>query len=188
MSGIAALQLGGLDHQTSSYWLALALAVVACFVAARLGGGRPGRAWTAVRDDETAATSLGVRPPRVKLLAFATGAAYAGMAGALFAQQYGYVEPAQFDFTLSLMVLSAVVLGARWGVAGAVVGALVVAAYDRVLVDALGGILHAAGAAFDLREQNLVVFGLALYAATLLRRRAPITAEPAAGPARPAPG
>src|SRR5579884_314962 len=110
MSGIATVDGAGfgLDRPTTAYALALGLVVLACFVAARLAASRTGRAWAAVRDDEVAAAAVGVRPPAVKLLAFALGAGCAGLAGALFAQQFGYVEPAQFDFTVSLMVLAAV--------------------------------------------------------------------------------
>ena len=171
MSGIAAVDgsVLGWDRPTTAYALALGLAVVACVIAVRLAPSRIGRAWAAVRDDETAAASVGVAPAVLKLLAFAMGAGCAGLAGALFAQQFGYVEPAQFDFTVSLMVLAAVVLGSRWGVAGAVGGAVVVAAYDRWLVDALNGIMGGVGV--DLREQNLAVFGVALYIGTLLRSR-----------------
>ena len=88
----------------------------------RLSGSRTGRAWAAVREDDVAAGALGINPPLVKLLAFATGAAFAGVAGAGFAQLFGYVEPSEFDFTVSLMVLAAVVIGGRWGVAGAMLG------------------------------------------------------------------
>ena len=88
----------------------------------------------------------------------------AGWAGALFAGQSGYVEPAQFDLTVSLMVLAAVVAGSRWGVTGIVLGALAVAAYDRVLVEIVGGVIGV-----DLRAQNLAVFGVALYGTALLR-------------------
>ena len=115
------------------------------------------------------------------LLAFAIGAGFAGVAGACFAQIFGYVEPAQFDFTVSLMVLAAVVLGGRWGVLGAVVGALGIALYDRVVVEALTAVLHVVGStldnaalqAADLRQHNFAVFGVALFLATLYRSRRP---------------
>jgi branched-chain amino acid transport system permease protein len=164
-----------------AYVLALALAVVACVAAIRLGGSRTGRAWAAVRDDEVAAGAVGVYGAGAKLLAFAIGAAYAGVAGAVFAGQLSYIEPGQFDLTLSLMVLAAVIIGGRWGVAGVALGALTVAAYDRLLADAISGAVHALGsatglealAAVDLRTQNYVMFGLALYVAVLLRATGP---------------
>src|SRR5439155_11136568 len=106
----------------------------------------------------------------VKLLAFAIGAGFAGLAGAGFAQLFGYVEPGQFDLTVSLMVLAAVVLGGQWGVTGAVFGALAIAAYDRFLVEGITAGLHGLGAVInnsalisaDMRQHNFAIFGLGL--------------------------
>jgi branched-chain amino acid transport system permease protein len=169
------LAVGGLG----SYAVALAIATLACITALRLSRSRLGRAWAAVREDDLAAGSLGINPPLVKLAAFALGAGFAGVAGAGFAQLFGYVEPSQFDFTVSLMVLAAVVLGGRWGVLGAVVGALGIALYDRVVVEALTAVLHIVGStlnnaalqAADLRQHNFAVFGVTLFLATLYRAR-----------------
>jgi branched-chain amino acid transport system permease protein len=155
------------------------LAALTCLAALRLSGSRIGRAWAAVREDDTAAASMGINPPLVKLLAFAIGAGFAGVAGAGFAQLFNYVEPGQFDFTVSLMVLAAVVIGGQWGVLGAVLGALAIGAYDRFLVEGITAGLHALGAALsspalsaaDLRQHNFVVFGVALLLATLYRAR-----------------
>ncbi len=181
ISGIPGLHLGpwAPSSPLHAYLVALALAIVACLVAARLAEARIGRAWAAVRDDEIAASAAGVNPPRAKLLAFAIGAGYAGVAGAIYAGMVSHIEPEQFDFTLSIMVLAAVVIGGRWGLPGVVLGALAVACYDRLLVSALNGALHSLGAtlglagllAADLREDNFLVFGLALYLAILPRAR-----------------
>jgi ABC-type branched-subunit amino acid transport system permease subunit len=75
------------------------------------------------------------------------------------------------------MVLSAVVIGGRWGILGAVLGALAIATYDRFLVDGLSAALHAIGLTADLRQHNFIVFGVALLLATLARARGqePIT-------------
>jgi branched-chain amino acid transport system permease protein len=172
MSGIPPLTVGALfGAGIEKYALAAALAVVACIGALRLTESRVGRAWAAVREDDVAAAALGIDPPLLKLLAFGLGAAVAGVAGAAFAQLFGYVEPSQFDFTLSLMVLAAVVVGGRWGVPGVVIAALAIATYDRVVVDALNGALRQLPllAAIDLREHSFAVFGVALYVATLFR-------------------
>jgi len=158
VSGIPSL--GG---RTGTYILAGVLACGACLAALRLARSRTGRAWAAVREDELAAAASGVDPPRFKLLAFALGAGCAGVAGALFAQLFGSVEPSQFDLTVSLMVLAAVVLGGRWGTAGVIVAALGIAIYDRMIVDLLGML--------NLRQVNYFVFGLALVLASLWRAR-----------------
>jgi branched-chain amino acid transport system permease protein len=191
MSGIPPPSFGPLaaGGALASYVVALALAGLACLAALRLSSSRIGRAWAAVREDDTAADSLGINPPLVKLLAFATGAGLAGMAGAGFAQLFGYVEPTQFDFTVSLMVLAAVVIGGQWGVLGAVLGALAIGAYDRFLVEGITAGLRALGAvlgnpalsAADLRQHNFIVFGVALLLATLYRAR---VREPAPEPER----
>ena len=181
VSGIPAVSFGPLPLNAAlgTYIVALAVACIAAIAALRLNGSRIGRAWAAVREDDMAAAAAGINPPLLKLLAFAIGAGFAGVAGAGFAQLFGYVEPGEFDFTVSLMVLAAVVIGGRWGVLGAVLGALAIAAYDRLLVDGITAGLHAAGAAInnsallaaDLRQHSFAVFGLALYLATLYRAR-----------------
>ena len=179
-----------------AYLLALILAACVWLAASRLAGARLGRAWAAVRDDELAARSLGVDATAVKLAAFALGAAVAGLAGALFAGLVGHIVPEQFDLTLSLMVLAAVAIGGRWGLLGVVGGALLVALYDRVLVDAVSAALRGLGSLVgspllqgtDLRGDNFLVFGLLLYLATLLSGRSlippraprqPVEREPA---------
>ena len=99
--------------------------------------------------------------------------------GAICAGLHGHLEPEQFDVTLSLMVLAAVVIGGRWGLGGVVLGALVVAAYDRVLVDVLtagvrsiGGVVGSEGRRrAHPRDDNFAVFGIALYLATVWRAR-----------------
>lgn len=160
-----------------TYLLAVWLAAAGCLLAARLATGRIGRAWAAVRDDEVAAATAGVGVSSFKLLAFVIGATYAGLAGAIAVGLTGYVAPNQFDFTLSMLVLAAVVLGARWGVVGVVLGALAIAALDRVLVDLLNAGLRTVGAALalpslatvDLRGDNFLLVGAVLYLAVLLR-------------------
>jgi branched-chain amino acid transport system permease protein len=184
-NGLSGIPLPGLGPLTdlspaiNGYALALLLAVAVCVTALRLARSRLGRAWAATRDDETAAASMGVDAPRTKLLAFAIGAGCAGLAGAVYAGLLRYVEPGQFDLTVSLMVLAAVVLGGRWGLGGVVLGALTVAAYDRVLADVSSGLLRTLGTSIglgvlaraDLRSSSYALFGGALYLAILLRAR-----------------
>jgi branched-chain amino acid transport system permease protein len=181
IAGISPPALPGLSvgSPPHAYVLALALAGGVWLAASRLAGSRLGRAWAAIRDDELAARSLGVDATAVKLTAFALGAGVAGLAGALFAGLVGHIVPEQFDLTLSLMVLAAVAIGGRWGLLGVVGGALLVALYDRSLVDAVSAGLRALGGLVgwpllqgaDLRGDNFLVFGLLLYLATLLPGR-----------------
>ena len=181
MSGVPAAAVGPWlpGSPLHPYTVALALAVCAYAATARLGRSRAGRAWAAIRDDELAAGAAGIDVSRIKLQAFAIGAGYAGVAGAIYAGLHGHVTPEQFDLTLSLMVLAAVVIGGRWGLAGVALGALLVAAYDRLLLEVLTGGLRGLGTAvgipslqaLDLRGDNFAVFGIALYLATVLRTR-----------------
>jgi branched-chain amino acid transport system permease protein len=181
MSGVPIVQVGPWPPGSAigAYFVALLLLVVVTFAAGRMAASRIGRSWAAVREDDTAAAAVGVNPPVAKLLAFAIGAGCAGMAGSVFAGLFGHVEPDQFDFTISLMALAAVVIGGRWGVAGAVIGGLTVAAYQYVLIDWLSGAVRAFGSlvgqpalmSADLRMHNFAVFGIALLLATLPRAR-----------------
>ena len=187
MSGVPIVAIGPWPPGSviGAYFVSLGLLVLIALASARLSNARIGRAWAAVREDDLAAASVGVNPPAAKLLAFAIGAGCAGMAGSLFAGLFGHVEPDQFDFTISLMALAAVVIGGRWGVPGAVLGGLTVAAYQYVLVDWLSGGIRLIGFALgqpalmaaDLRMHNFAVFGVALLLAILPRARQERTAE-----------
>jgi len=106
------------------------------------------------------------------------GSSIAGIAGALFASIFSYIDPEQFDFRVSAMLLAMVVIGGAGSVPGAIVGAVVIAAYDQLLIPQLGVWLdrlrQASGgglAAFDIRSLNSFYFGLALYLTILLRAR-----------------
>ncbi|GAC1326811.1 MAG: ABC transporter permease [Chloroflexota bacterium] len=178
MSGIPGYSVGR-DANIGSYAAVVVMAALVCWTVTRLSLSRLGRAWAAVREDDVAAASFGINPPEVKIVAFGLGAGIAGVAGAAFAQVFGYVEPGQFDLNVSITILSAVVIGGRWGVPGAVFGALAVAVYDRFLVQILTGALHTAGDVLsssalqsaDLRQHGFAIFGTALYLATLFRAR-----------------
>src|SRR5581483_7749794 len=93
------------------YWLALIIIIVAIAFNHRLENSRLGRAWMAMREDEDAAAAMGVDVVRTKLLAFAMGATFSGFAGAYYASYIQAVFPSSFDFTVSVTVLCAVVLG-----------------------------------------------------------------------------
>ena len=93
------------------YWFALGLVALALVVTVRLRDSRIGRAWTALRDDEGAAAAAGIPIARTKLVAYAIGAAFGGVAGAFLASYFSAVNAAQFQFSFSLFVFSMVVLG-----------------------------------------------------------------------------
>jgi branched-chain amino acid transport system permease protein len=115
-------------HISPPHWLyyeAWVCAGILFVVAWLLVRGRVGRAWRAIRDGEIAAVSSGVSPAVYKTLAFGISAAYAGVAGALFAIQVSYINPDTFPVTLSLLLLASVVIGGLSSLSGVIVGALV---------------------------------------------------------------
>jgi branched-chain amino acid transport system permease protein len=103
-------------------WVTAAILLVVAWILVR---GRVGRAWRAIRDGEVAAVSSGVSPAVYKTLAFGISAAYAGVAGALFAIQTAYINPDTFPVTLSILLLASVVIGGLSSLSGVIVGALV---------------------------------------------------------------
>ena len=118
---------GRYDFGVSSapyYVLVAALVALTALVCVRLKDSRVGRAWAAIREDETAAACSGINTFQLKLLAQGCGAAIAGLAGAVFAAKQGTITPDSFDFILSVMILAMVVLGGLGSVSGAIVGAL----------------------------------------------------------------
>jgi branched-chain amino acid transport system permease protein len=115
-------------HISTPHWLyyeAWVCAGILFVVAWLLVRGRVGRAWRAIRDGEIAAVSSGVSPAVYKTLAFGISAAYAGVAGALFAIQVSYINPDTFPVTLSLLLLASVVIGGLSSLAGVIVGAVI---------------------------------------------------------------
>ena len=103
-------------------WVTAAILLVVAWLLVR---GRVGRAWRAIRDGEVAAVSSGVSPAVYKTLAFGISAAYAGVAGALFAIQTAYINPDTFPVSLSILLLASVVIGGLSSLSGVIVGALV---------------------------------------------------------------
>jgi len=133
-------------------WLVAGLTVVAML---RLERSRIGRAWMAIREDEMAASAQGINVTWVKLQAFATGAALAGICGALYASKQGHVAPDSFGFMESVTMLAMVVLGGVGTVAGPVLGAVTLAILPYLLL--------------GLESYRMLLFGAALMAMMLFR-------------------
>lgn len=120
------LKFGVLD-QIPYYWLALTVIFVILFGERLLVHSRVGRAWEATREDEDAAELMGVPTFRFKLLAFAIGAFIGGISGALFATRQAFINPESFPLLLSILFLSAVVVGGPGNRLGVIVGGIIVA-------------------------------------------------------------
>ena len=114
------------------YYFALGLAIVAAICVHRLNFSRVGRAWESIREDETAAELMGVNTFIYKLLAYAMGAIFAGLAGAFFAARMRFVSPESFTFLESAMVLCMVVLGGMGSIPGILLGVLALIALPEV--------------------------------------------------------
>src|SRR5262249_14711529 len=106
------------------YYVGIALIVFLVFVSTRLKSSRIGRAWMAIREDEIAASAMGVNSVRLMLLAFGIGAGFAGSTGTLYVAKLRTAAPEMFMFPVSVMVLVMIVLGGTGSIPGVIVGAL----------------------------------------------------------------
>jgi len=148
LNGVAAPQLFGFNFgiaATPYYYVAVALVAFLILVSARLKDSRVGRAWMAIREDEIAAAAMGVDRVRFKLLAFAMGAAFAGMTGTLYIAKLQTATPDMFMFPVSVMILVMVVFGGIGSVWGVVVGAMTLQILQSWVLEDLSGWLHALG-------------------------------------------
>ncbi len=108
------------------YFLAVVVLIIVIIVARRLEDSKLGRAWTAVREDEVAAIAMGIPLTRTKLTAFATGAAFAGAMGVIYAANRTFVSPETFSLLQSITILVMVILGGLGSIPGVVLGASLV--------------------------------------------------------------
>jgi branched-chain amino acid transport system permease protein len=115
------------------FYLVLALCLVTMFVVDRLDRSRIGRAWAAMREDESAAECMGVNLIHAKLMAFAFGAAWAGLGGVVFAAKQTFVSPESFSFFESVIILCMVVLGGMGSIPGVILGALILVVLPEAL-------------------------------------------------------
>jgi branched-chain amino acid transport system permease protein len=115
-----------LSQQMLFYFIAIVIIGIIILVARRLDDSPIGRAWTAIREDEVAAIAMGVPLVRMKLLAFAMGASFAGAIGVLYAAKQSFVSPESFSLNQSIGILAMVIVGGIGGIRGALFGAFVV--------------------------------------------------------------
>lgn len=113
-------------YQIFFYILALLVIAIVIMVNVRLSNSRFGRAWVAIREDEIAAKAMGIPLLPTKLLAFATGAAFSGIMGAIYGAKQTFVNPESFTLNQSIFILAMVILGGMGNIGGAVVGAAAV--------------------------------------------------------------
>ena len=167
----------GIDA-TPYYYVGLALVLLLLFVSLRLKPSRIGRAWMAVREDEIAASAMGIHTTRLKLLAFAMGAGFAGMTGTFYIAKLQTATPDMFDLPVSIMVLVMIVLGGLGSVWGAIIGAVLLQLLQAwflpelsVLVQSLGNAIRSPFLSnLQLTSASELIFGIILVTMMLYRR------------------
>jgi branched-chain amino acid transport system permease protein len=127
---VLGFRLGG--PQQLLYLIAIA-SLLAVFISRRLSDSRIGRAWMAIREDEDVAEAVGIGLVKHKLMAFAAGAAFAGLAGAIFATKLGSIYPHSFKLEVSIWVLCLLIVGGMGSIPGVAVGALVMMGLPELL-------------------------------------------------------
>jgi branched-chain amino acid transport system permease protein len=162
--------LGAFDNTYKFIVYALLLAF-AIFVSLRIRVGRLGRAWLAIREDELAASMMGVPLMQTKLASYAVGAALGGMGGVAYATLTGGVIPDSFQFSNSIILLAMVVLGGMGNVWGVLLGALILEWINAVGLPQFGTSFNSTfGTEINFPSYNFLIFGLMLILMMLFRR------------------
>jgi branched-chain amino acid transport system permease protein len=149
---LGGIELSGPEHL---FYLTLISSAVVAYIAWRLRDSRLGRAWMAIREDEDVAQALGINLVSVKLLAYGLGAAFAGVAGAIFAVMVGSVFPHSFQLLISINVLALIIVGGMGSIPGVIVGAVALVGLPELLR--------------EFGEFRFLVYGALLVAMMLLR-------------------
>ncbi|HWP19331.1 MAG TPA: ABC transporter ATP-binding protein [Burkholderiaceae bacterium] len=168
------------------YYLFLALVLFSIVICHRLENSRIGRAWMAIREDDTAAKAMGINVRNMKLLAFAMGATFGGVAGSMFAAFQGFISPESFSLMESIMIVAMVVLGGLGHLPGVVLGALLLAALPEVLRYVAGPLQAATDGRLDAAILRQLLIALAMIIVMLLRPRG-LWPAPEHGKAAPQP-
>jgi branched-chain amino acid transport system permease protein len=175
---IAGVQFGQSD-QVPWYYLGLGMLTVIILIAYSLQSSRLGRAWVAMREDELAASCMGINIMRTKLMAFVMGAFFSGFAGVMQGSRLGLVDPTQFTFLISISILVMVVLGGQGSVPGVVLGASIIAGLQYYLLPNLNNWASDVGTRVgflsflqnvDFVESQYLIFGIMLVLMMIFRR------------------
>jgi branched-chain amino acid transport system permease protein len=153
------------------YYLFLALVVASVVICYRLERSRIGRAWMAIREDETAAKAMGINTRNLKLLAFGMGATFGGVSGVMFASFQGFISPESFSLMESVMIVAMVVLGGIGHIPGVILGALLLAALPEVLRYVAGPLQAMSGGRLDASILRQLLIALAMIGVMLARPR-----------------
>jgi len=153
-----------------TYYLFLLFTLGVIFISMRLEDSRIGRAWVAIREDEVAAAATGINTRNLKLLAFAMGATFGGLAGGLFPSFQGFISPESFNLMESIMILCMIVLGGMGHIPGVIFGAVVLTLLPEALRYTGDWQRELFGRIYiDPADLRMLLFGLALVAVMLYR-------------------
>ncbi len=152
------------------YYVLLVLIVLGVIAARNLQNSRLGRAWMAIREDELAARHMGINTTTAKLSAFALGASFSGLAGVAYAAKLNLVSPDQFQFNVSVLVLSMLVLGGMGNIAGVIVGSFVLSFINSFLLPQSTSLAHTVGLVnVDFTNYRFMLYGIILVTMMLFR-------------------
>jgi branched-chain amino acid transport system permease protein len=152
------------------YWAAIALVLFTVFCCIRLRDSRLGRAWIAIREDETAAAAMGVPLMRTKTWSYAIGAFFGGVAGAYYASFKAGAFPADFFFNISIFLLCMVILGGMGSIWGVFLGGMILGYLNIEGLSTIGAKLQQdAGIDFDPTQYQFGIYGLIIVAMMLFR-------------------
>ena len=122
-----------INNPQTLYYFIVAGALLALFISQRLRDSRLGRSWKALREDEDVAQAMGINLVATKLMAFATGAAFSGLSGAILAAKLGTIYPHSFALLISINVLSLIIVGGMGSIPGVFIGGLLLAGVPELL-------------------------------------------------------
>jgi branched-chain amino acid transport system permease protein len=153
------------------YYLLLVLVLVVIFINVRLQNSRIGRAWEAIREDEVAARAMGINTTSIKLLAFAMGACFGGVAGGMFSAIQQFISPESFVLVESVMVLAMVVLGGMGNIWGVILGAVLLSFVPEILRFTVEPIQRQLFGRMIVEPEviRMLIFGFALVLIMILR-------------------
>jgi branched-chain amino acid transport system permease protein len=157
---VGATTVSGTDPRAMLY-LTIGFVLLAVYISWRLQGSRIGRAWAALREDETTAQAMGVDTTKAKLMAFVAGAMISSFAGALFAAKVGSVFPNSFELLVSIVILVIVIVGGMGHIPGVLLGAV-------VLIGVLGG-PRLPGLLQEFQDYKMLIYGTLLVYMMLMK-------------------
>jgi branched-chain amino acid transport system permease protein len=172
---IDSLGIGGFVFREQSnkddlyFWTAIGLLLFTVFCCIRLRDSRLGRAWIAIREDETAAAAMGVPLMRTKTWSYAIGAFFGGVAGAFYASYRAGAFPADFYFNFSIFLLCMVILGGMGSIWGVFAGGMILGYLNIEGLSTIGSKIQDGGLNFDPTKYQFGIYGAIIVAMMLFR-------------------